>query len=174
MPYIDEEGLIRVQGRLDNATILEYATRRPYILPKNHKFTEMLIHWYHCRFHHSNTNTVINEIRQKYWIPSIRVAVNKVQSKCNWCKYHKSKPNQPIMGQLTIDRITPYHRPFSYTGLDYFGPIEVTIRRQREKRWIALFTCLTIRAVHLEIATNLSSDACLLCIRNFVNRRGVR
>lgn len=67
----------------------------------------------------------------------------------------------------------PYVRPFSYTGLDYFGPISVTIRRQREKRWIALFTCLSVRAVHLEIACDLSSDACLLCIRNFVNRRGV-
>lgn len=172
-PYLDNEGLIRVQGRLDNATILSYAARKPCILPKKHNFTNILIHWYHCRYHHGNTNTVINEIRQKYWIPAIRAAVNRVQSGCYECKYRKAKPNQPIMGQLPMDRVTPYLRPFSYTGIDYFGPVEVTIRRQREKRWVALFTCLTIRAVHLEIATNLSSDACIVCIRNFVNRRGV-
>ncbi len=76
-----------------------------------------------------------------------------------------------------MDRLTPYVRPFSYSGLDYFGPVNVTIGRRNEKRWIALFTCLTIRAkiraVHIELAANLSIDACLICIRNFVNRRGV-
>lgn len=76
------------------------------------------------------------------------------------------------MGQLPLDRLTPYVRPFSYTGLDYFGPILVTIGRRKEKRWVALFTCLTIRAVHLEIAENLSSDACLVSLQNFCNLRG--
>ncbi|XP_055906585.1 uncharacterized protein LOC129941857 [Eupeodes corollae] len=45
--------------------------------------------------------------------------------------------------------------------------------RRKEKRWVALFTCLTVRAIHLELATDLSTDACILCIRNFVNRRGI-
>lgn len=78
-----------------------------------------------------------------------------------------------MMGQLPVDRVTPFVRPFSYTGLDYFGPLHVTIGRRNEKRWVALFTCLTVRAVHLELARDLSTDACILCIRNFVNTRGV-
>ena len=77
------------------------------------------------------------------------------------------------MGLLPRERVTPYQRPFSYTGLDLFGPVSVTIRRQKEKRWVALFTCLTMRAVHLELVTDLSSDACLIAIRIFINRRGV-
>lgn len=77
------------------------------------------------------------------------------------------------MGQLPIDRMTPYCRPFTYTGLDLFGPINVTIGRRHEKRWVALFTCLTIRAVHLEIVENLSTDACLVSIKNFINIRGI-
>ncbi|XP_075151975.1 uncharacterized protein LOC142226001 [Haematobia irritans] len=172
-PFLDEEGLMRVQGRLDNAVTMTYEARKPCILPKNHNFTDIVIKWYHCQFHHGNTSTVINEIRQKYWVPALRSAVNKVTSKCTKCKIRKAAPQQPIMGQLPVDRVTPYIRPFTYVGLDYFGPVDVTIRRQREKRWVALFTCLTIRAVHLEIATDLSSDACILCIRNFINRRGV-
>lgn len=77
------------------------------------------------------------------------------------------------MGQLPSDRVTPYVRPFSFTGLDYFGPVTVTVGRRHEKRWVALFTCLTVRAVHLELAADLSADACLLCVRNFANTRGV-
>lgn len=76
------------------------------------------------------------------------------------------------MGKLPTDRLTPYVRPFTYTGVDYFGPVNITIGRRHEKRWVALFTCLTIRAVHLEVAFDLSTDACILAIRNFINRRG--
>lgn len=59
------------------------------------------------------------------------------------------------MGQLPLDRITPFVRAFQYTGLDFFGPLLVTIGRRKEKRWAALFTCLTVRAVHFELATDL-------------------
>lgn len=77
------------------------------------------------------------------------------------------------MGQLPIDRLTPSIRPFSYCGVDYCGPFHVAVGRRREKRWVALFTCLTTRAVHIELAENLSTDAFIICLRNFVNRRGV-
>ncbi|XP_017483689.1 PREDICTED: uncharacterized protein LOC108372493 [Rhagoletis zephyria] len=77
------------------------------------------------------------------------------------------------MGLLPEDRTTPYVRPFTFTGLDYFGPVSITIGRRTEKRWVALFTCLSIRAIHLEVAYDLSTDACILAMRNFMNRRGV-
>jgi len=48
----------------------------------------------------------------------------------------------------------------------------VTVARLKEKRWVALFTCLTTRAIHLELAHDLSTDSCLIAIRNFVCRRG--
>lgn len=61
---------------------------------------------------------------------------------------------------------------FTNTGLDYFGPVAVTVGRRREKRWVALFTCFAVRAVHLEIAADLSTDSCLVCIKNLCNLRG--
>ncbi|XP_059216472.1 uncharacterized protein LOC131994137 isoform X3 [Stomoxys calcitrans] len=172
-PFMDTDGLLRVSGRIDNATFLSLDARRPIILPKNHLFTSLLVESYHVRFCHINVATVMSEVRQRFWVPSLRQLLNKIKLRCPMCKVSRAKPTQPQMAPLPVDRITPYVRPFSYTGLDYFGPVNVTIRRRKEKRWVALFTCLTIRAVHLEISTDLSSDACLLCIRNFINRRGV-
>ncbi|XP_055633875.1 uncharacterized protein LOC129774195 [Toxorhynchites rutilus septentrionalis] len=75
------------------------------------------------------------------------------------------------MAILPQPRVTPYVRPFTFTGLDYFGRI-VKRRRSNEKRWVALFTCLTIRAVHVEVVHTLSAESCRLAIRRFISRRG--
>ncbi|XP_044573583.1 uncharacterized protein LOC123257723 [Drosophila ananassae] len=56
--------------------------------------------------------------------------------------------------------------------IDYFEPLLVTVARHQEKRWVALFTCLTTRAIHLELAHDLSTESCILAIRNFICRRG--
>ncbi|XP_058456530.1 uncharacterized protein LOC131433906 [Malaya genurostris] len=77
-----------------------------------------------------------------------------------------------MMGPLPEVRLTPFIRPFSHTGVDYFGPILVKQGRSLAKRWIALFTCLTVRAVHLEIVHSLSTESCVMAIRRFVARRG--
>ncbi|XP_075164613.1 uncharacterized protein LOC142237137 [Haematobia irritans] len=172
-PRIGEDGLLRVSGRIQNAPSLSIQSKNPIILPNQHCFTRLLVESYHVKFCHINMSTVISEVRLKFWVPSIRRLLNSIQSRCQVCRIRRAKPRQPQMAPLPIDRVTPYIRAFTHTGVDYFGPINVTIRRQREKRWIALFTCLTIRAIHLEIAPDLSSDSCLLCIRNFINRRAL-
>ncbi|XP_058818122.1 uncharacterized protein LOC131685002 [Topomyia yanbarensis] len=92
--------------------------------------------------------------------------------RCQECKIRKCKPIIPKMAPLPVERLTPYCKPFSYVGLDYFGPIDVTVGRRVEKRWVALFTCLITRAIHLEVAHRLNSDSCIMAIRRFVLRRG--
>lgn len=77
------------------------------------------------------------------------------------------------MGQLPIERYTPNVYPFTFVGIDYFGPMYVTIGRRREKRWGALFTCLTTRALHLEIVPSLDTNSCILAIIYFMSIRGV-
>ncbi|XP_055633290.1 uncharacterized protein LOC129773670 [Toxorhynchites rutilus septentrionalis] len=76
------------------------------------------------------------------------------------------------MAPLPLARLAVYNRPFSYVGVDYFGPLLVKQGRSNVKRWIALFTCLTVRAVHLEMVHSLTTASCISCIRRFVCRLG--
>lgn len=63
-------------------------------------------------------------------------------------------------------------RPFTFVGIDYFGPIKVMFGRGTAKRWGVLITCLTIRAIHLKIAHSLDTSSCIMAINNFIGRRG--
>lgn len=172
-PVLDDDGVIRLSGRLRRSLVVTESAKQPIILPKDHVFTKLVVLYYHQKMKHQNVKTIVNEIQQKFWVPNLKSAVNKGKRECLICRHRLAKPVDPLMGELPFDRINAYIRPFTYTGLDYFGPYHVTIGRRTEKRWVALFTCMTIRAVHLELAENLTTDSCLLCIRNFVNRRGV-
>lgn len=168
---MDGENFIRLCGRADAAAEehLSQEAKRQILLPRRHRFTELIQH-HHEAFGYQLENATINLVQQKYWVPQIRTMTRSIQNKCQLFKIRLAKPRPVIMGQLPIERLTPYGRPFSYTGLDFFGPVAVSVGRHHEKRWVALFTCLTIRAVHLEIAADLSTDACLVCIRNLCNQ----
>lgn len=76
------------------------------------------------------------------------------------------------MANHPLSQITPDLPPFTYTGLDYFCPIEVKRGRGRVKRYGALFTCLVSRAVHLEMAYSMDTDSCISTLRRFICRRG--
>ena len=62
--------------------------------------------------------------------------------------------------------------PFTYTGLDYLGPLYVKVNGVTQKVWVCLFTCLAVRAVHLEVIHDLSAQQFVLCLRRFIARRG--
>lgn len=76
------------------------------------------------------------------------------------------------MGCIPEQRTAIAQRAFTCTGIDYFGPINVVVGRRVEKRWGVIFTCLTTRAIHLEIAHSMTSSSCILAIRRFIARRG--
>lgn len=93
---------------------MAYSRRRPIILPKDHPLTFFIIKEYHDMFKHQNNKLVINQIRMKFWIISMKVQLNKVISGCQHCRMVKLTYDPPIMAPLPEDRTTAYVRPFSY------------------------------------------------------------
>uniref|UniRef100_W8AYL5 Pro-Pol polyprotein n=1 Tax=Ceratitis capitata TaxID=7213 RepID=W8AYL5_CERCA len=172
-PMVDEEGVLRLSGRIDNAECVPLNTKRPIILPNSHHLTGLIARYYHEKYKHQNQESIVSAIRRKFWIPNLRRIVKSAAKNCQYCKNKRAEPKPPLMGQLPRDRLTAFVRVFSYTGVDFFGPYFVAVGRRREKRWGCLFTCLTVRAIHLELARDLSADAFIICLRNFINRRGV-
>ena len=76
------------------------------------------------------------------------------------------------MADLPADRLIPDEPPFTRVGVDYFGPIEVKCGRCTVKRYVALFTDLKVRAIHMEVVDSLTTDTCINALRRFIARRG--
>lgn len=172
-PFLDVNGILRMDSRIKYSD-LEYNTRFPIILPSGKKehLILLLVKRYHELVHHTGQETVINNLRQRFWIIGLRQCVRTMINSCQYCKIKRAKPIQPEMSPLPEYRMKSYTRPFSFCGVDYFGPINVKVRRSLEKRYGVLFTCLNTRAIHLEIANSLTSDSALMAIRRMTARRG--
>lgn len=67
--------------------------------------------------------------------------------------------------------------PFTYVGLDVFGPWNVVARRTRgglahSKRWAVIFTCMAVRAVHIEVIESMDTSCFINALRRFQAIRG--
>lgn len=169
-PFMDTDGLIKLRGRIDAAPTT--INKRPPILDGRNQFVRLYLQKQHERAAHANNERVINDVKQQYWILRLRPTVRTIASKCQQCILRRTQPRVPALGDLPRARMEPYQRPFTYAATDYFGPVWVTIGRRREKRWVALFTCLTTRAVHLEIVHTLSTSSAIMALRRLAARRG--
>ena len=176
-PQLDEDGLMRSNSRLVNAEVLPYDARYPIILPRRHGVTRLIVKCEHKKGAHiCGTNHVLSELSKRYWILSAREAIREWESMCMTCKRRTTKTATQIMAPLPSGRLKlpSSLRSFVHTALDFAGPF-LTIRgrgRCREKRYLCLFTCMTTRAVHLEMAYGLDTDSFLQAFFRFVNRRG--
>ena len=165
------EGLIRVGGRLGEAPISKDA-RHPVILPKHHHVVTLITNHYHNLYGHSGLEYTLSLIQQKYWIINGRRTVRRILNQCVSCKKRQTPMAQQKMANLPEDRTTPSKPPFTYTGVDCFGPFEVRRGRTTAKRYGVLFTCLSIRAIHLELASSLDTGSFVNALRRFIARRG--
>jgi hypothetical protein len=73
---------------------------------------------------------------------------------------------------MPTDRVTA-SRPFQVTGIDFAGPLYANGKPNWRKCYIALFTCSTVRAVHMELCSDLTTDTFLLAFQIFIGRRGL-
>ncbi|XP_055836519.1 uncharacterized protein LOC129905140 [Episyrphus balteatus] len=158
-PFLDEDGTLRLSSRAQKANS-SYSSRNPAILPNRHPLVDLFIEYHHKKNSHIGTETVISDIRESAWIISIRSTVERVRKGCFMCKYLKTKPIMPIMGQLPEARLAFDCRPFTHVGVDCFGPMV----------WLNL---VEVRAVQIEVLNDLSLDQCTMAVRRFVINRVV-
>ena len=165
------DGVIRVGGRLERAPIPFEAKHQVLLSPK-HPLSRLLVQDIHERHLHVGREHTLALVRQQFWILGGKSFVRKITNECLHCKRRRAKPTVPLMASLPKERLALCEPPFTHTGLDYFGPINVKRGRVTEKRWGCIFTCLTTRAVHLELAGDLTTDSFIMALRRFRGRRG--
>ena len=84
----------------------------------------------------------------------------------------RSKKSMPMMSNLAVVRIQDNVTPFTNTQVDYFGPFSIKLFRRTVKKRICLFTCLSVRAVHMKTVQSLDTQSCLDAVHRFIARRG--
>lgn len=156
-PLLDEERVHRVGGRLINA-VLHPHVKHPAILPKDSHISTLLIRHFHAKVQHQGRGMTMNELRANgFWILGCSSAVSSHIFKCVKCRKYRRSTEVQKMGDLSSDRTEPTP-PFTYVGMDCFGPLYVKDGRKELKRYGLIITCLCSRAIHIEVVDDLSTD----------------
>ncbi|XP_072153714.1 uncharacterized protein [Bemisia tabaci] len=173
-PYLDEDGLIRVGGRLKNADLAE-GERHPILLSGKHHLTQLLIREYHKDLDHPGTQTLQSLLTRQFWITGARRAIQHCVHQCLKCFRARPRNSAPLMGDLPAPRVTP-SSPFTHTGMDFAGPFSVKTYNLRSARtvqsYICIFVCFSTKAVHIESVHDLTSNSFIAALRRFTARRG--
>ena len=171
--FVDKDGILRARSRLKHASLTLDATQ-PILLPKNHWYSRLVVQDYHERVFHNGVREALNALRHKYWILRGREVAKSCIKSCIICKKLEGLPFS------TVQRLDlPAYRvdegpPFLNVGLDFAGPLYLSHSKDNIqcKVYVCLFTCLSTRAIHLELVECLDVETFLRAFRRFHSRRG--
>ena len=164
------DGVIRLNGRIGKAPV-PFETRFPCVLPPESSLTKLFILECHARVGHNGLYHTFNELRTKFWFERGSSFVRRCLKDCIICRKRNAKLGEQFMSDLPLARLHFGQPPFTHTGVDYFGPVLVTRGRSEEKRYGCIFTCMSTRGVHIEVAHSLSTESFLMALERFVARR---
>ncbi|XP_076660443.1 uncharacterized protein LOC143363795 [Halictus rubicundus] len=174
-PFLDDSRVLRVGGRLQNST-LPFEQRHPILLPREHHVTKLIIRDSHLRNHHAGITTTLYDVRQLYWPINGKNTTRQIIRQCVRCFRVKPTSVEYVMGNLPAARVTE-GRPFINSGIDYCGPFFIKERqfrnRTRVKVYVAVFICFATKAVHLEVVSDLTTEAFIAALKRFIARRGM-
>ncbi|GFT30190.1 integrase catalytic domain-containing protein [Trichonephila clavipes] len=170
----DDRGVLRVGGRLEKASI-PYSQKHPAILAKNSKLSKIYFITLHKKLFHIGPQGLLNAVRLRFWALGVRNLARKTVHTCVVCFKCKPIPSSQIMGNLPYERVN-MAPPFSITGLHLEGLYFVTYKNQRKgvlnKIYVCVCICFVTRTIHLEILSDLTSDAIIATLKRFMSRRG--
>lgn len=174
-PFIDEGGLLKMNGRVGNAECIQQ--KRSVILPAQSHFVYLLIQHFHQHTAlHGGVQLTLRALRERYWIIHARAQVKKLVGRCMVCYRTKKRLLGQQMAELPLLR-TREARPFTFVGTDYAGYFEIKTSDRKNspvaKGYVVLFLCLTTKAIHLELAGDLLTAEFIMLLENFIARRGI-
>jgi len=173
-PFLDEAGIMRVGGRLRNSN-LPFDACHPILLPRSHNLTRLVIEQEHARNLHAGTQATVAAVRQRFWPLSLRSSVRKIIRNCVICFQSNPRLSEAIMAPLPSNRVT-ISRAFSHCGVDYAGPLIIREGKRRNaknhKAYAALFVCFVTKAIHIEVVSDLTTEAFIAAFKRFISRRG--
>ncbi|XP_055308905.1 uncharacterized protein LOC129572830, partial [Sitodiplosis mosellana] len=174
-PYLDINGVLRVGGRIQKSSLPDNA-KHPVILPPKHHFTTLLIRHAHEKTLHGGFGLTAQKLYHNFWIVNARTAIKAVIHKCITCFRFKKKLLVQKMGEIPAYRLEETV-PFTFTGVDYAGYFDIKSSQRKNapyvKGYVAVFVCLTTRAIHLEIVSDLSTETFMKAFKRFIGRRGI-
>lgn len=172
-PFL-HKGVLRVGGRI-NKSDQSFDVKHPIILPQNNFLTTQILRHEHQRLFHCGAQNLLYSIREKYWPISGRNACKKIVRECVKCFRVCPKDNKYLMGELPTVRVTS-HSVFQNVGTDFGGPFLLKDRLTRGakivKAYMCLFICMSTKAVHIELVSDLTRDAFMAAFKRFISRRG--
>ena len=168
--FVDDEGLIRSKGRLARSNYYDAKILNPVLLAKSHHFTVLVIRDAHFRCKHLGIQATLTNVRlQGFWITSARNAIKTAISDCIICKkFNNFSFSYPKFTNFTKAQMK-FIRPYEQVGVDFTGHLWVKDERSGEKSkyYILIYTCLHVRAVHLDLLPDMSTKSFLLSFKRF-------
>ena len=161
-PFIGPNRLIRSAGRIKRLVEVDFDVKHPIVLNARHSIVKLFPRHNHVKHHHQGIDYLRAKVQERYTILKLRSSLRSIKSNCVTCTKFRAATIQPIMADLSKERLAYQSPPFTNTGVDYFGPFYVTVRRTTEKRRGFLFTCLTTRAVQVEIVQSMDASLCVM------------
>ena len=90
---------------------------------------------------------------------------------CVTCRKLRGKLGEQKMADLPEER-SSNAAPFTYVGMNMFGPFVTKEGRKELNRYGAIFKCFGSRAIHLGVVNSMDADSFIMCLRRFIGRRG--
>ncbi|XP_077379067.1 uncharacterized protein LOC144019709 [Festucalex cinctus] len=175
-PFIDTDGILRVGGRLKRAHLTSDETH-PMLIPAKHHLALLIIRHFHETVYQQGRHFTEGSVRAAgFWIVGGKREVSSVIFNCVTCRKLRGKQQGQIMTNLPADRLST-DPPFSHVGLDVFGPWSVAVRKTRgvqtdAKRWAVIFTCMSTRAIHIELIESMDTSSFINALRRLFAIRG--
>ena len=176
-PFLDQDNVIRVGGRLRNSS-LPFHEKHPILLPKSHKMSLLIVQHYHLECKHQGRHITMATIRQAgFFILKGTGMIKNFLKNCVMCIKLRGQASTQLMADLPASRLS-HSPPFTHTGLDVFGHFNIssgkTTRRSPGsfKIWCLLLTCMSSRAVHVEPLFGLDITSLKNALSRFSAIRG--